>query len=58
MVSIRSKLSTRTKYLYERYTEHIKEQDVINIYGPSSGWGGRILGAMSVMTAYILYWDI
>ena len=36
------------KYLYERYTEHIKEQDVINIYDPSSGWGGRILGAMSV----------
>ena len=35
------------KYLYERYTEHIKEQDVINIYDPSSGWGGRILGAMS-----------
>ena len=36
------------KYLYERYTEHIKEQDVINIYDPSSGWGGRCLGAMSV----------
>jgi len=36
------------KYLYERYTEHIKEQDIINIYDPSSGWGGRILGAMSV----------
>ena len=36
------------KYLYERYTEHIKEQDVINVYDPSSGWGGRCLGAMSV----------
>jgi len=34
------------RYLYERYTEHIK-QDVVNIYDPSSGWGGRILGAMS-----------
>jgi len=36
------------KYLYERYTEQIKNQDVINIYDPSMGWGGRVLGAMSV----------
>jgi len=36
------------KYLYERFTEDIKDQDVINIYDPSSGWGGRILGAMGV----------
>ena len=36
------------KYLYERFTEDIKDQEVINIYDPSSGWGGRILGAMSV----------
>lgn len=36
------------KLLYEKYTEHIKNQDFINIYDPSSGWGGRILGAMSV----------
>jgi len=36
------------RYLYERYTEHIKDQDVINIYDPSMGWGGRILGAMAV----------
>ncbi len=36
------------KYLYEKYTNHIKSQKVINIYDPSSGWGGRILGAMSV----------
>tara|TARA_Y100001937_G_scaffold62817_1_gene86236 strand:+ start:4205 stop:5803 length:1599 start_codon:yes stop_codon:yes gene_type:complete len=36
------------KYLYERFTDHIKDQDIINIYDPSSGWGGRILGAMSV----------
>ena len=35
------------KYLYERFTEHIKDQDVINIYDPSAGWGGRILGAMA-----------
>jgi hypothetical protein len=36
------------KLLYEKYTEHIKDQDIINIFDPSSGWGGRILGAMSV----------
>jgi hypothetical protein len=36
------------KYLYKRFTEHIKDQEVINIYDPSAGWGGRILGAMSL----------
>ena len=35
------------KYLYERFTEHIKDSERIKIYDPSSGWGGRILGAMS-----------
>jgi len=34
------------KYLYERFTEDIKDQERIVIYDPSSGWGGRILGAM------------
>jgi len=37
---------TTAKYLYERYTEQIKQQEQIRIYDPSSGWGGRILGAM------------
>ena len=36
------------KYLYERFTEDIKDQERIVIYDPSSGWGGRILGAMGV----------
>jgi hypothetical protein len=36
------------KYLYERFTEHFREQRNIRIWDPSSGWGGRILGAMSV----------
>lgn len=36
------------RYLYEEFTKHIKDQKVINIYDPSSGWGGRLLGAMSV----------
>ena len=39
------------RYLYERYTDHINidelEDKQLNIYDPSSGWGGRILGAMS-----------
>lgn len=36
------------KYLYERFTDHIGTNQTLNIYDPSSGWGGRILGAMSV----------
>ena len=36
------------KYLYEKFTENIKTQPQINVWDPSSGWGGRILGAMSV----------
>lgn len=33
------------KFLYEYYTQHV--QGKVTIYDPSSGWGGRILGAMS-----------
>ena len=36
------------KYLYEKFTKHVQNQDRIVVYDPSSGWGGRILGAMSV----------
>ncbi len=36
------------KFIWERYTEVLKDQDRIVVYDPSSGWGGRILGAMSV----------
>ncbi len=36
------------KYLYERFTEDLKDQDIINIWDPSAGWGGRIIGAMAV----------
>jgi hypothetical protein len=36
------------KHLYERFTEHlIDRKDPIIIYDPSSGWGGRLLGALS-----------
>ena len=34
------------KYLYDKFTEHIDMPSTI--YDPSSGWGGRILGAMAV----------
>jgi len=34
------------KYIYERFTQPNEKQ--IKIYDPSAGWGGRILGAMSV----------
>lgn len=39
------------KYLYERYTKHIENQVPINIWDPSAGWGGRLLGAMGVSEA-------
>ena len=35
------------RWIYERYTKHIEQDTPLNIYDPSSGWGGRILGAMS-----------
>ena len=36
------------KYLYERFTDDFRKQDRIVIYDPSSGWGGRLLGALTV----------
>lgn len=35
------------RMLYEKYTEHIPSNEKVTVYDPSSGWGGRILGAMS-----------
>lgn len=35
------------KWIYENYTSHIDSNQVANIYDSSSGWGGRIIGAMS-----------
>jgi hypothetical protein len=44
------------KYLYEKYTEHIVGQDTIRIFDPSSGWAGRLLGAMSIRdNRHVLY---
>ena len=35
------------KWIYEQYTSHIEQDEPLHIYDSSSGWGGRILGAMS-----------
>ncbi len=35
------------KYLIEKFTSHVKD-DQIYYYDPSMGWGGRLLGALSV----------
>ena len=35
------------KWIYENYTSHIDGDEPLHIYDSSSGWGGRILGAMS-----------
>lgn len=43
------------KFLYEKYTRHLRDRKTkqgnavpVVVYDPSSGWGGRIIGAMSV----------
>lgn len=35
------------KWIYENYTNHIEQDEPLHIYDSSSGWGGRIIGAMS-----------
>ena len=35
------------KWIYENYTNHIEQEEPLHIYDSSSGWGGRIAGAMS-----------
>ena len=35
------------KWIYENYTKHISTDEPLHIYDSSSGWGGRIIGAMS-----------
>lgn len=35
------------KWIYENYTSHIEQDEPLHIYDSSSGWGGRIIGAMS-----------
>jgi hypothetical protein len=40
------------KLIYEKYTQEFLGEDIINIWDPSAGWGGRLLGALSCDTAY------
>lgn len=35
------------KYLYQRFTEHLTDQERILVYDPSAGYGGRLLGAIA-----------
>ena len=35
------------KWIYEHFTSHIEQDVPLHIYDSSSGWGGRILGAMA-----------
>jgi hypothetical protein len=39
------------RWLYEHFTSHINTNEKVNIYDPSAGWGGRILGAMAAERA-------
>jgi hypothetical protein len=34
------------RWIYEKYTDEIKDQDEYKIYDSSSGWGGRLLGSL------------
>ena len=37
-----------SKTIYQHFTEDLKDQEKIIIYDPSSGYGGRLLGALSL----------
>ena len=39
---------TIAKYIYQHFTKDLKDQDTIVVYDPSAGFGGRILGALSL----------
>jgi len=43
------------KYLYGKYTEHCKNNETVVLYDPSAGWGGRLLGALSIDDRNIHY---
>lgn len=38
------------KYIYQHFTDDLKDQDQIVVYDPSAGFGGRLLGALSLNT--------
>ena len=43
------------KFVYQKYTDHIENKNDLTVYDPSAGWGGRILGAMSIDDRQIHY---
>ena len=43
------------KFVYQKYTDHIENKNNLIVYDPSAGWGGRILGAMSIDDRQIHY---
>ena len=40
--------STISKFIYHHFTEDLKNQSEITIYDPSSGYGGRLMGCLSL----------
>ena len=40
--------STISKWIYKEFTEDFKDQDEIIIYDPSMGYGGRLMGSLSL----------
>jgi hypothetical protein len=40
---------TIAKSLYKKFTNDIPQEEVVKIYDPSSGYGGRLLGALSLL---------
>jgi hypothetical protein len=44
------------KFLWEKFTEDFKNEEQIVVWDPSAGWGGRLLGVLSVTdTRHIKY---
>jgi len=39
---------TIAKFIYKHFTDDLKNQDTIVVYDPSAGFGGRLLGALSL----------
>ena len=54
-VSHRELADKAREELYKKLTDHIQDKSNLHIYDPSAGWGGRILGAMSVHDRQIHY---
>ena len=47
--------SAVARFLYTQFTKHIPTDEPITIYDPSMGFGGRLLGALSLRTRPVHY---